>query len=91
MRLSGAQRVTDGMFVVAARVLSDFSPVLIDPDAPLYPPLEKVREISRRIALAVAREAQRVGLARPTCFEELEHAVSNKMWPVDYPSLIAED
>jgi len=88
---SGAQRVTDGMFVVAARVLSEFSPVQNDPDAPLYPALENVREISRQVALAVGLEAQRVGLARPTCVEELEHDISRKMWHVDYVSLITEN
>ena len=84
---SGAQRVTNGMFVVAARVLSDFSPALSDPDAPLYPPLERVREISRKVALAVGVEAQRVGLARPTCIEELERNVTNKMWQPRYVPL----
>ena len=84
---SGAQRVTDGMFVVAARVLSECSPAMNDPDAPLYPPLEFVREISRKVALAVGVEAQRVGVARPTCFEELEHHVTNKMWNPRYVPL----
>jgi malate dehydrogenase (oxaloacetate-decarboxylating) len=84
---SGAQRVTDAMFVVAARVLSGFSPALNDPDAPLYPPLEKVREISRQVALAVGVEAQRTGLARPTSFEELEHNVTSKMWNPAYVPL----
>ena len=84
---SGAQRVTDGMFVVAARVLSECSPAMNDPDAPLYPPLEFVREISRKVALAVGVEAQRVGVARPTCFEELEHHVTSKMWNPRYVPL----
>jgi malate dehydrogenase (oxaloacetate-decarboxylating) len=84
---SGAQRVTNGMFVEAARVLSDFSPMLNDPDAPLYPPLESVREISRKVALAVGVEAQQVGLARPTCMEELERNVTDKMWQPCYVPL----
>jgi malate dehydrogenase (oxaloacetate-decarboxylating) len=87
---SGAQRVTNGMFVEAARVLSDFSPVLNDSDGPLYPPLESVREISRNVALAVGAEAQRVGLARPTCRQELERNVTNKMWQPHYVPLIPE-
>ena len=85
---SGAQRVTDGMFVKAARVLSELSPINFDPEGQFYPPLENVREISRQIALAVGCEAQRVGLARPTCFEELKQRVANKMWHVDYVSLM---
>jgi malate dehydrogenase (oxaloacetate-decarboxylating) len=84
---SGASRVTDAMFVVGARVLSDFSPALHDPDAALYPTLENVREISRKVAVAVGVEAQRTGLARPTCTEELERNVTNKMWQPRYVPL----
>jgi len=84
---SGAQRVTDGMFVVASRVLSDFSPALNDPTAPLYPSLESVREISRKVAVAVGVEAQRAALARPTSIEELECNVTNKMWNPHYVPL----
>jgi malic enzyme len=61
---SGADRVTDAMFSVAARVLSEFSPALTDTDAPLYPPLESVREISRKVAVAVGVEAQQAGAGR---------------------------
>lgn len=55
---AGARRVTDAMFVAAARVLSEFAPVLSDPEKPLYPPLEQVREVSLKVAVAVAREAR---------------------------------
>ena len=84
---SGARRVTDSMFVVAARTLSDFSPALHDTDAPLYPPLERVREISRRVAVAVGAEAQRIGLAEKTSRDELEQKVSEKMWRPHYVPL----
>ena len=84
---SGARRVTDAMFVVAARVLSDFSPALNDPDAPLYPPLESVREISRKVALAVGVEAQRASSTQTTSFDELERSVTDKMWKPHYTPL----
>jgi len=79
----GARRVTNAMFVAAARVLSDFSPALQDPEGSLYPPLERVREISKSVALAVAREAQESGLAEVTNAEGLERSVSEKMWQID--------
>jgi malate dehydrogenase (oxaloacetate-decarboxylating) len=84
---SGASRVTDAMFVAAARVLSEFSPALIDPAAPLYPPLEKVREISRQVALAVGVEAQRAGLTQTKSIAELERCVGDKMWMPHYAPL----
>ncbi|HLN98465.1 MAG TPA: NAD-dependent malic enzyme [Pyrinomonadaceae bacterium] len=84
---SGARRVTDAMFVAAARVLSEFSPALQDPEAPLYPALEMVREISSRVALAVAREAQRTGLADGIGLDQLEQCLREKMWQPNYVPL----
>jgi len=81
---SGARRVTDAMFVAAARVLSDFSPALQNPGDSLYPPLERVREISKSVALAVAHEAQTSGLAAATTAADLEQRISEKMWQIDY-------
>jgi malate dehydrogenase (oxaloacetate-decarboxylating) len=83
---SGARRVTDDMFVAAARVLSEFAPVLRNPEAPLYPALEEVRHISFMVALAVAREAQRAGLAEVD-LDDLEQIVSDKMWEPEYVPL----
>lgn len=84
---SGARRVTDRMFVAAARVLSEFSPALRQPHAALYPPLEEVREISRRVALSVGVEAQKSGSAEPTSFNVLEQRVEEKMWKPHYVRL----
>jgi malate dehydrogenase (oxaloacetate-decarboxylating) len=83
---SGARRVTDNMFVAAARVLSEFAPMLRDPEGPLYPPLERVRDISFKVALEVAREAQRAGLADVE-LENLEQTVRGLMWKPHYAPL----
>jgi len=77
---SGARRVTDAMFVAAAKVLSEFSPALRKTDAALYPCLEEVREISRAVALAVATEAQESGLAAPVTRDVLKARIQEKMW-----------
>jgi len=81
---SGARRVTNEMFVAAARALAEFSPALEDPSASLYPALEGVRTMSRRIAVAVAEEAQRMGLAQATSKEELERRIDATMWVARY-------
>jgi malate dehydrogenase (oxaloacetate-decarboxylating) len=83
---SGSRRVTDSMFVAAARVLSEFAPALRDPSDPLYPPLEQVREVSFAVALAVAREAQRCGLANVD-LNDLERTVRVRMWQPHYVGL----
>lgn len=83
---SGARRVTDAMFVAAARVLSEFAPALHNLEGPLYPPLEKVRDISFKVALEVAREAQRSGLAEVRS-DQLEKTVRERMWQPHYVPL----
>ena len=81
---SGARRVTDEMFVAAARALAEFSPALHDEAAALFPALEEVRKVSRRVALAVALEAQRTGLAIEASRDEMEARIEKKMWTPCY-------
>ena len=83
---AGARRVTDTMFSAAARVLSEFSPAWSDSDGSLFPPLETVRAISYRVALAVGAEAVRAGLTSIK-FDSLERAVTDKMWTPQYVPL----
>jgi len=81
---SGARRVTQEMFIIAARELSEMSPTLSDPLLPLFPALRNVREVSRRVALKVALEAQCTGLAGATTPEELEKRIAETMWQPRY-------
>jgi malate dehydrogenase (oxaloacetate-decarboxylating) len=74
------------MFSAAARVLSEFSPILNNPDGPLFPPLNEVREISYRVALAVGAEAVRSGLTSIK-LDTLDSVVRNKMWIPRYAPL----
>jgi len=77
---AGAWRVTDAMFMAAARALADCSPAHRDPTGSLLPPLSDSRRVARSIALAVAAAAQRDGLAEPAEPQELESLVDAKMW-----------
>jgi len=81
---SGARRVTDAMFVAAARVLSSFAPATRDENASLYPQLEDIREISQRVALAVALEAHNTNLATIADPDLLAQSIETKMWRVGY-------
>jgi malate dehydrogenase (oxaloacetate-decarboxylating) len=82
-----ARRVSREMFVAAALTLSELSPALIDSSAPLYPPLQRVQKVSRKVAVAVAREAQRSGLAAPTSTDELERRIDERIWTPNYRQL----
>jgi malate dehydrogenase (oxaloacetate-decarboxylating) len=79
-----ASSVSAEMFMAAARALAECSPARADPDAPLLPPLESIRPASRRIALAVAAEARRQGLARCSPSEEIEQLVDRQRWEPQY-------
>lgn len=81
---SGARRVSDSMFIAAARALSDLSPALHDPLAPLFPDLEEIRSVSKHVAIAVARQAQLEGLAPATSEDEIASSVSSAMWTPEY-------
>jgi malate dehydrogenase (oxaloacetate-decarboxylating) len=85
---SRAKRVTNEMFIAAARALSDFSPARKNPTASLYPCVEDVRDVSRSVALAVGLAAQQVGVAEKTTPEELEQRVTEQMWEPHYPRLL---
>ncbi len=82
-----ARFVKDEMFVAAARALSDCSPARKDPNASLYPKIEDVREVARRVALAVGKAAQQAGVAEQTSEEELERRITTMMWTPQYPHL----
>ena len=81
---SGARRVTDALFLAAARVLSDCVPTVDGPDAALLPSLEELPAVSRLIALSVGAEAQRQGLAPQARPEEWERALEARRWEPRY-------
>lgn len=79
-----ARRVTTAMFVAAAGVLSELSPARKDSAASLFPALEDVRFVSKRVAAAVALEAQRAGLAEPCSETELAKRIDANIWQPEY-------
>jgi len=79
-----ASRVTDAMFMVAAKALAECSPAALDPTANLLPPLTSIRDVSFKVALAVAKEAVEAGLT--DCpLAEIEQRIRRNMWTPAYP------
>jgi malate dehydrogenase (oxaloacetate-decarboxylating) len=78
-----ARRVTDGMFLEAARALAH----AIEPSdlesGSLYPRLERIRELSHAVACAVVRRAVAEGHADPHMADGLQERVRRAMW---YPA-----
>ena len=79
-----ARRVSDGMFLAAARTIAELSPARHDPAANLLPPLVDLREISFRVAVAVAKQAITEGLAEARAEADVTAAVRTKMWEPVY-------
>jgi malate dehydrogenase (oxaloacetate-decarboxylating) len=79
-----ATRVTDKMFMAAAKALADCSPAKTDPDANLLPSLTQIRDVSLQVAIAVAKEAIAAGIAKYDEEEPLEARIARMMWATDY-------
>jgi len=77
--------VTDSMLLAAARSLADHSPARQNPHAPLLPSLRELREVALEIALAVAMEGQRKGVAPKMSQDELRERIRQARWVPEYP------
>jgi malate dehydrogenase (oxaloacetate-decarboxylating) len=79
-----ASRITEEMFLKAAQALAD----QVDEErlaaGALYPPVETLSEISRAVALAVAAEAVRSGVAGVGPQTDLAATVDEAMWWPSY-------
>jgi malic enzyme len=86
--VSGARSVSDKMILAAARTLA--AAVTDDRLAigALYPPIAALREVSRAVAISVAREAVTSGIA-PAASHALEADVDTAMWWPQYVRYLA--
>jgi malate dehydrogenase (oxaloacetate-decarboxylating) len=80
---SGARKVTSAMFGAAAHALAATVDDEMLSQGSLYPPITEVREASRRVAHAVARQAVADGVADPMV--DVEARISQAMW---YPAYL---
>lgn len=84
----GAQKITDEMFAAAAKVLAN----LVSKDdleqGCLYPPLTKIREVSARIAAAVAEVAYRDDLAREPRPQDLLELMRSRQYEPSYKKYV---
>ena len=79
-----ARRISDAMFLAAARTIADRSPAKRDPSANLLPPLTALRSLSFEVAVAVARQAVSEGLTGAMSGDAVIAAVKAKMWEPVY-------
>jgi malate dehydrogenase (oxaloacetate-decarboxylating) len=84
LTISGARRVSDGMFLESAKALA----ALVKPEdlaeCAVYPELSRIRECSFAVACATIRRAVAEGHAEPEILEHLEKTVERAMWYPEY-------
>jgi malate dehydrogenase (oxaloacetate-decarboxylating)(NADP+) len=80
----GAARVTDEMFMAAARTLAQHVSEEDLAQGSLYPPLNRVRDVSAHIAVAVAEVAFRAGLTDIDRPDDLLEHVRSQMYDPRY-------
>jgi malate dehydrogenase (oxaloacetate-decarboxylating) len=79
-----ASFISDRMFVMAAKTLSQHSPKLIDEEASLFPSFEDLRAVSKEIAFAVGKVAIEEGISPCQSEEELRKAIEEHHWFPQY-------
>jgi malate dehydrogenase (oxaloacetate-decarboxylating)(NADP+) len=83
-----AREVTDAMFLAAARTLAG----MVSKDdlalGRVYPPLARIREVSRRIATEVATVAHESGLARVARPADIDADIAHRMFAPVYPEYV---
>ncbi len=85
---SGSCRVTDEMFLIAAKVVAQEVSEADLQDGRVYPPLPRIREVSLAVAVAVAEVAYREGLASKPMPEDLGEYIRSLMFEPEYQSYI---
>jgi malate dehydrogenase (oxaloacetate-decarboxylating) len=87
----GAARVTDAMFMVAGKAVAAMSPTLSDPKGKLLPAVGQLREVALAVAVAVALQAQRDGVASFKDATAIRARITDYMWRPDYRRYVRSD
>jgi malic enzyme len=86
--LSEASRVSDALFLAAARALAEYAgshPT----DGCLFPSLKELRAVSRLVSFKVAQTARDEGLGRTLDDAAIEAELDELIWAPEYPELEA--
>jgi malate dehydrogenase (oxaloacetate-decarboxylating)(NADP+) len=82
---TGARRVTESMFIVAARTLAGLIRESELAEGRVYPSLQRIHEVSHAIAVAVAEEVFAKKLNTHSYPEDLPGYIRSQMFKPEYP------
>ncbi|MFB3170791.1 NAD-dependent malic enzyme [Neobacillus sp. 179-C4.2 HS] len=80
-----AEKISKGMFAAAAYAVARMSDTST-PGSSLLPPIEKLHEVSKYVAIEVANAAIHEGIARAD-IQDVEAAIENAMWKPEYKKI----
>lgn len=86
----GAKRVTNEMFMAASLALSEAAPALHTEGGALLPDLATIRDVSKKIAFAAAKEAMKQGHANTMSDDRLKEEIDETMWNPKYRNMRLE-
>jgi malate dehydrogenase (oxaloacetate-decarboxylating) len=81
---SKASRVTDNMLMAASNALAECSPIVTGQGDAVLPPLKDIQAVSKKIAFAVAKQAQADGMALEISDEMLSASIERNFWMPNY-------
>ena len=84
----GASRVSDGMFMAAAKALASASPARDNAKHNLLPPVGALREVAAKVALAVAMQAHKEGYVTGVPVDQIHQRIRAKIWTPHYVPLV---
>ncbi len=78
-----ARILSDNMLWAAANALSSCAPIIQDKTAPLLPKLSEAKMVSMKVAVAVAEQARKEGLAL-NMHDDINDLIQKTMWEPRY-------
>src|SRR5262249_26271735 len=87
-----AKRITDTMFMAAAKALAELSPAAKGKEQRLLPHVNELRKVSTHVAVAVAKQAMADGVAEKTGDNVLMERIRQTVWePESQPYELTSD
>ncbi|MCV2884383.1 NAD-dependent malic enzyme [Aestuariibacter sp. AA17] len=81
---SRANLITDEMLMAASQALADASPLANTGQGELLPPLKDIASLSKKIAFAVGKMAEKQGLTLELPDDVLRDSIEKNFWTPDY-------
>lgn len=81
---SRAIRVTERMMMVAAEALAACSPIVLTGEGAILPAMSDIQQVSKKIAFAVAKQAQKDKVALEITDEQIQQSIEKNFWKPEY-------